>query len=217
MQHGGIGPAMNVRTARALSLVSILSLGSCAIPKIAEVEKPPPSPEERQAMQSTVYPGSYDAVFAATISVMQDFGWNLSVIDKNSGIVKASTNKRLEKLSPVEESITDYELRLKTIEKRSDAQHQWTRWEEITIHTEPWGANRARQRIVIMRWGSLPSMSYATRVGGGLLTRGQKATINAPPQEVNEELVLPEVYRALFEKIQRALNTRTTLQEGAGS
>lgn len=187
--------------------VALLALAGCSSPV-----PPPPrvalTPEERANAQTRLYEAPFDTVFAATLAVLQDLGWSLDSVDKSSGLIRATTRKRLEKLSPVEENIADYDLRLKTIKSRADPQSQWTRWEVITIHTEPWKEGRTRQRIVVLRWGSLPPMSYPARIEGEGSSRRKDVVINAPAKEVSVELDLPEPYAALFARINRAAAER---------
>ena len=193
---------------RVLVLGACLAAAGCAAPVVKKTVPEPLLPEQRTAMQARGFPASYDAVFAATISVIQDLGWNLQTADKSSGIIKIASNRRLEKLSPTEESIVDFDLRLKTIRQRSDPEKQWSRWEEMTIHAEPLPGGQAQERIVIVRRGSLPPMSYPGVMGGGFLKSRKQVVINAPSQEVNAEMDLPEVYGDFFDRVQKALSIR---------
>jgi hypothetical protein len=163
-------------------------------------------------MQTRTFASSLDTVFAANIAVLQDIGWNIDTADKASGLIKATTNKRQEALSPKEEKITDYELRRKTVESRSEAMNKWTRWEELTLHVEPWGANAVHERVVTVRCGSLPPMSYKTRMREPATKKKQDVFVNAPAQEDRLELQLPEVYQDLFERIQKAVAERQARQ-----
>ena len=169
------------------------------------VEAPPPlivaSPEQRADMQTRMFNASYDAVFASTLAVLQDLGWQLGVVDKDSGLIRASTAKRSEALSPSEESITDYDFRRRAFDARSTAMNKWTRWEELTIHTEPWAGAGTRQRIVILRRGSLPPMTYRTSASAYSIKKAKEVLVNAPAQEDSVELQLAEAYADLFDRI----------------
>ena len=119
-------------------------------------------PEERARMQTRVYPATEEAVFGATVSVLQELGWTLDSADRASGIIRSSNEKRLEPLGPKEENITNYEWRRKTIKKRASEKDQWTRWDEMVIHIEKWPGAKCRQRIVLSR-NSAVAYSRSTR------------------------------------------------------
>lgn len=174
-------------------------------PLVLRREPQVPTPEERNAMQSHVYEAPLDLVFASTIAVLQDIGWQLNSVDKASGLIRAGTAKRPEALSPKEEKITDFELRKKTVQKRKDAMDKWMRWEEMTIHTEPWAGGKTRQRIVMVRSGSLPPMTYVMKSKD---TKAREVMVNAPAQEESVEILLPEVYGDLFDRVQKAIEKR---------
>ena len=160
-------------------------------------------PEERAAMQTRILPASEDVVFPATVAVLQDLGWKLDVVDRSSGIIRASTEKHLEPLGPKEEKITNYEWRRAAIQKRTSEKDQWTRWDEMVAHVEKWPAKQARERIVLSRCGALPAMSYPARVNK------RDVVINAPAKEESVEIHLSEVYASLFQRIDEAILDRT--------
>ncbi|MCZ7591818.1 MAG: hypothetical protein M5U15_06540 [Kiritimatiellae bacterium] len=159
-------------------------------------------PEERAAMQTRVFMASDDIVFSAMVATLQDLGWSLDAADRASGIIRASTGKRLEPLGPKEEAITSFEWRRATIEKRGSEKDQWTRWDEMVAHIEKWPNSRARARIVLSRRGSLPAMSYPSKVDR------REVIINAPAKEESVEVSLDEVYATLFKKIEQAVQER---------
>lgn len=186
----------------------ILAVG-CQHP--AMVGKPAPemiSPEQRAGMQTRTLQAPFDIVFASTLATLQDLGWQLGVVDKDSGLIRATTAKRSEALSPSEERITDYDFRRRAFEERSTAMDKWTRWEEATIHTEPWGASGVRQRIVILRRGSLPPMTYRTTSSAFSIKKAKEVLVNAPAQEDSVELLLPEAYSDLFDRIGTEIGKR---------
>lgn len=197
------------RCAFLFCLIGLLAGCTMKYPLMKPREPAPLTPEERNAMQSHVYPAPLDTVFASTIAVLQDIGWNLGTVDKASGLIKATTARRQEALSPKEEKITDYELRKKTVEKRSSAMDKWTRWEEMTIHSELWGGSGVRQRIVMVRSGSLPPMTYVMKATEG---KAKEVLVNAPAQEESVEILLPEAYQDMFERIQKAVTSRQAQQ-----
>lgn len=161
------------------------------------------APGDRNAMQTRIFPATEGAVFAATVAVLQDLGWKLDTVDRAGGIIRASTEKRLEPLGPKEEKITSFEWRRKAIQKRASEKDQWTRWDELVAHIETWPGKQARERIVLSRAGSLPAMSYPSRVDK------RDVIINAPAKEESLEIVLAEVYAALFTRIEAAVLDRT--------
>jgi hypothetical protein len=189
-------------------LCGLLLLAGCAAPRPAETPPAPLSPDARAAMQMRYYAAPVDVVFAATIAVLQDLQWELDTIDKASGILRAVTARRFEPLSPSEETMTDFSLRRRTFEARATARDQWARWEEMLIHIEPWREGRVRERIVMTRRGSLPALTYHTRQGGGFMRRGQDVWVNAPPREDAVEVIFPEVYDDVFDRIEAAVARR---------
>lgn len=167
--------------------------------------------DERRAMQSREWAAPPDAVFAATIAVVQDLGWNLDAADRGAGILRASTARKPDAFGPEDETRLDLRERIRTARQRSDASRKWSRWREMVVHVEPWGAGRSRQRIVMNLRGSLPAMSYAEREGGGWLSRGRELLIHAPAIEQSVEVLMPEAYEDLFNRIAAAVSQRTTV------
>ena len=175
---------------------------------------PPPaprlvSPDERAAMQTRILTGRYDAAFAATIAVLQDSGWNLDVVDKPAGIIRATTARKAESIGPEDERSLNLKTRRETIRLHSDITKKWARWQELVIHTEPWnGGSQTRQRIVMTLRGTLPAMSFSEEQGGTWYQRGRSVLIHAPPEEQMVEVDLPEAYDNLFERVEKALRQR---------
>ena len=167
-------------------------------------------PETRAAMQVGVYTGQYDVVFGATIDVLQELSWRLDSVDKSAGIILASTVRGLESLGPEDEKSTDLKVRRAVVRRRADITQKWSRWHELIIHTEPWGAGLVRQRIVLNLRGALPAMSYSEREDGGVFTKGRSVVINAPPEEQSVEVSVPEAYGDFFDRIRKAVRARET-------
>lgn len=188
-----------------VALAALLLLTGCQIKKRMMVTVSPTDmlPEERAAMQTRTYAAGDDVVFAATVAVLQDLGWNLETADRASGIIRASTSKRLEPLGPKEERITSFQWRRATIQKRASEKDQWTRWDQMVAHIEKWPGKQARARIVLSRHGTLPAMSYPARVDR------RDVIINAPAKEESVEVNLGEVYAAFFQQIENAVAART--------
>jgi len=184
-----------------------------AIVALAGCQKPPKptrpitsagmAPEERSTMQTRIFSAPEDAVFAATVAVLQDLGWKLDTVDRASGMIRASTAKRLEPLGPKEENITSFEWRRTAIQKRTSEKDQWMRWDEMVAHIEKWPKDQTSQRIVLSRRGSLPAMSYPARIDR------RDVIINAPAKEESVEIQLGDVYDTLFQRIEKAIRERT--------
>jgi hypothetical protein len=174
----------------------------------------PPRPEltieERRAMQTREFDAPADTVFAATIAVLQDLGWRLDTVDRAAGIVRSTTDRRPDAFGPEDEKKMDLRERQRTAQLRSDVAKKWSRWKEVVIHIEPWGSQRARQRIVLSLRGTLPAMSYRERQEGSFLHPGREVLINAPATEQSAEVDVPEAYGDLFDRIAAAVKQRRT-------
>lgn len=198
-----------VRRAAAGALLMAAAAAGCArLTPPADLGPAAPTPDERRTMQTHSYAAGVDTVFAATIAVLQDLGWNLDTADRAAGILRASTQRRLEALGPQDEKQHDLTVRRKVVEERSDVAKKWTRWQELIIHTEPWTQGQTRQRIVMNLRGTLPAMSYRDRIEGGFMQRGREVMINAPPVEQTVEVELAEAYADMFERISAAVSQR---------
>ena len=184
---------------------------------LAGCQTPPPKaaapksllPVDRAAFQATVFTGKLDVVFAATIAVLQDNGWRLDSVDRAAGLIRATSAHKIESLGPEDERELNLQTRRETVQRRADVTQKWSRWQELVIHTEPWdGGARTRQRIVLTLRGTLPAMSYHEEQGGAWYRRGRDVLIHAPPEEQAVEVTMPEAYRELFERIEKALRQR---------
>ncbi len=194
-------------TARLLLGLLILTLVGCT-----SLNNPPSSaggvtPAERAAMQTRVMAAPLDTVFAASVAVLQERGWNILKADRASGLIQAESNRRVETLSPKEESLTDLKKRQQIVGKRDSAADQWSRWEDVTAHIEPWGS-RVRARIILSRRGALPPMTYTKRIGSSFFSKGRLVTVNAPASEESVEVLFPEVYEELLGRIEKAIALR---------
>lgn len=184
----------------------LLTVAGCA-----SVPPAPPAeimtPEERTAMQSCLIDGTVDTVMAATIEVLQDKGWSILKADRGTGLLQAETERRLEALGPAEEGLNDYAARERRVRDRQVPEDQWTRWERVTVHIEPWN-EMARLRLVLVRCGSQSPMSYDKRVDGSFFSRGRVATVNVPPREESCEVLYAEVYEDWMDRVARAAQLR---------
>lgn len=183
--------------------------GCTRLRPVTESVTPDMSPEQRRSMQTHTHAAGTDVVFASTIAVLQDLGWTLDTADRAAGIIRASTPHRLEALGPQDERAHDLTVRRKTVEQRADVSKKWSRWQELIIHTEPWGGGQTRQRMVMNLRGSLPAMSYKDRIEGGFMKRGREVMINAPPVEQTVEVEVTEAYTDMFDRISAAVSQRS--------
>ncbi len=199
-----------------LALVLGVVVAGCRHTGLVVQSPHPPvlSPEQRRDMQIKQWPVPIDIVFGATLAEIQDLGWSLDSVDKASGIIRASTVKKLEAFGPEDEQYYDVGVRKKTAKSRSDVSKKWTRWMEAVIHIEPWGDSKSRQRIVLNLRGTLPSMSYLERQESNGFSRGRDVMINAPAVEQSVEVELPEAYTELFDRIETGIAQRKAAGQG---
>ncbi len=167
------------------------------------------SPEARAAMQTRIFNGRYERVFAATIATLQDTGWTLGVVDQLAGIIRATTLRKTESLGPEDERGLNLNTRREIIRLHADITKKWSRWQELLIHAEPWNhGSQTCQRIVMTLRGTLPAMSFYEEQGGAWYRHGRSVLIHAPPEEQAVEVDLPEAYADFFERIEQALRQR---------
>jgi hypothetical protein len=195
-----------------LSFLTAFLPGGCFFGAGKLAPPPPLSSQQRAAMQTRELSGTFATAFSATLSVLQDEGWEIDVVDKESGIIQASSLKRQDTIGPAEdwyaEQNADYrDNLLKNARKSETALPEWTRWERLTAHIEPWGKNTVRHRITITKCGSLTPSTYSFSGKGG----GQKISTTGGKEQ---SLVIenPATYQYLFQQIQRAVFVR----EGMG-
>lgn len=191
--------------------VLLLILSGCAGTKSLTSAYQPLTTQQRAAMQTKELDGNFDTGFTATLSVLQDEGWQIKVVDKPSGIIQAASLKRQSLLGPVDDWHSkvnpDYiESLKKNAAQKGAGMLEWTRWEQLTVHIEPWGKNTIRERITITKFGSLPSNTYSYTDKKEIQ---KTATIGAKEQSM--VLEDPAAYQYLFQKIQRAIFIRQGL------
>jgi hypothetical protein len=196
-----------------LLLLITPALFSCVKRKGRLAQPPPLSIQQRAAMQTEELEGSFDIGFSATISVLQDEGWQIEVVDKASGIIQASSLKRQDMIGPHEDwyAENDPSYRETILEEASDKGYEvagWTRWEQITSHIEHWGKERVRQRITITKFGSLPpnTFSYSEK-------KDNQKIITLGGKEQSMIVEKPAIYQYLFQQIQRAIFIRQGLDD----
>ena len=191
------------------ALAAAFALSGCrlpaptAAPTTAEL-----SLEQRRDMQTREWAAPTDVVFGATIADLQDQGWTLETVDRAAGLIRATTEKRLDAFGPEDERHYDLAARQLTAKRRADVAMKWSRWKEAEIHIEAWGADKTRQRIVMNLRGTLPSMTYPERMEGSWYGHGRDVLINAPAVEQTVEIDLPEAYEAVFDRVADGIGRR---------
>jgi hypothetical protein len=194
-----------------LFFISMLVLTGCMGGAGSLIAPPPLSSQQRAAMQTKELQGDYRTAFAATISVLQDEGWQIDVVDRESGIIQASSLKRQDVIGPAEDWLAeqDKQYRDKLIKKAKDSSSglpEWTRWEQLTAHIEPWGKTTVRQRISITRFGSLPPNTFSQSD-----KKGRDKILTASGKEQSIIVENPATYQYLFQQIQRSIFIREGL------
>ena len=171
---------------------------------------PPLSPMQRAAMQTKDVNGDFDTAFAGALSVLQDEGWQIEEVDKDTGVMQASSLKRQDLLGPTgdwraadESFVEGLQKRVKQTEKKGGIYPWWTRWERLTLHAEPWQKKTVRMRISIVKCGNLPS---------GAMIGAKNEVIPVPGQEQSAVVEDPSVYKYLFQQIQKAVFVRQALE-----
>jgi len=178
----------------------------------SRIAPPPPlSSQQRSSMQTKELDGDFATAFAATISVLQDEGWELIEVDRGSGIIQASSLKRQDIIGPAEDWYAErdagYRDQLAKQAKKSESGlAEWTRWEKLTAHIEPWGKKTVRERITITKFGSLAAHTYSFSDKKG---RDKISTDGGKEQSLIIEN--PATYQYLFQQIQRAIFIRQGL------
>ncbi|HBA85072.1 MAG TPA: hypothetical protein DCZ95_13350 [Verrucomicrobia bacterium] len=188
-------------------LLVVLSIGwltGCASPPI--VYQPGPlTPAEREEIQARTLNASMDTAFAATIAVLQDEGWDLQEIRKDSGVIQAMTKRREAYWGPSDDwrYASDPQAIAKfKKEKKRQVINQWMRWEKLTAHIEPWGAGKSRNRISILKFGALPSVTYMEKLSG------KEFFVNSPTREDHVMEEEPLAYSRIFARIETAIKDR---------
>ena len=196
-----------------LVLTSISLASGCGQNKSRLQPPPPLSIQQRAAMQTKELEGDFDTGFAATISVMQDEGWQIEVVDKSSGIIQAVSLKHQDIIGPYEDWYAEKDASyrddiLKESKDRKMPLSEWNRWEQLTCHIEAWGENRIRQRMTITAFGSLPAntFSYAEK------KKDKQNIVTAGGKEQSRIVEDPARYQYLFQQIQRAVFIRQGLK-----
>jgi len=183
-------------------------LGACSS---SGERMPPPrlSDLQRASMQSRELPGHFDTAFSAALSVLQDEGWQLDEVGKDSGVIQASSLKWQGLIGPEDDWRDAGDPFIKRVREEAEKAAkkgipypQWTRWDRLTAHIEPWQPNSVRVRLTIVKCGLLPS-------GARIQKKNQITPI--PGKEQSVLLEDPAVYQYLFQKLQKAIFVREGL------
>lgn len=191
-------------------MLQIACLNGCASRGPIVYQPPPLTATEREEIQTRTFNADFDITFSAVIAVLQDNAWDLQDIQKESGVILAYTKKRSDTIGPAEDWRREHDVRKKKAKSGKDDDesmiNQWTRWEKLTAHIEPWGSGKSRVRISIVNFGALPAVTYSYPVDS-LFTR-KNITVNA--QATEEQVVVedPVAYSKEFTKIERAIEDR---------
>ncbi len=202
----------------AVLLFAAVLVAGCGTTRERKIVKPPElSARQREAMQTRELNGDFATVFAATLSVMQDEGWQIETIDRESGIIQAASLKRQDIIGPHEDwyAERDPAYREKVQEQAAKASKKkqgpgllpWTRWERLTAHIEPWGKKTVRVRITITSYGTVSSNTYSYKNRDDDYEVG---TIGGKEQSVIVDN--PVTYKFLFQQIKRAAFVRKGMQ-----
>ncbi len=115
------------------------------------------SARQREAMQTRILDSEYDQVYGAVISILQDEGWRLEQVDKDSGVIQAASLKYQDNVGPREDHLRGDKKFQKYLEQQIKHGNPpvWTRWRELTARVEPWGDGRTRVRVTIVKLGSI--------------------------------------------------------------
>ncbi len=182
----------------------------------ARANKAPLSAMQRSAMQTKEMPGDFDTAYKATISVLQDHGWQIDTIDRDSGIIQASSIRYQDVIGPND----DFRAHEKSIQKvrtqmakfkggKNVSPALWNRWERLTVLIEAWGTKTVRERITIVKCGALPGGRHYYP---NPKLFGHKAhEVQEGGQEQSIIVETPQAYQLLFQKIQKAIFVRQGL------
>jgi hypothetical protein len=191
-------------------MLQIVFLNGCASRGPVVYQPPPLTSAEREEIQTKILNADFNIAFSSVIAVLQDDAWDLREIGKETGVIQALTKKRPDTIGPAEDWRRDYESKKQKAKPNPDDDgsiiNQWTRWEKLTAHIEPWGNGQSRIRISIVHFGALPAVAYSYPVRS-LFTR-KSITVNAQATEEQVMVEDPVAYRKLFTKIEKAITER---------
>ncbi len=203
---------------KVLLLLNVLCastlLSACASRGPVVYQPPPLTPAEREEIQTKTLNADPDLAYAAIIAVLQDEAWDLQDLAKESGVIQAYTKKRSDSIGPGEDWMREQQPQKGSSKpvagnrrkERESVLNEWTRWEKLTAHVEPWGSGRTRVRIQIVKFGVQPAVTYSYPVNS-MFSR-KEITINAPAKEEQVVVEDPLAYTKLFTRIDSAIRVR---------
>ena len=121
--------------------------------------------EQREAMQTRVLEGDPETIYAAFVSVIQVEAWTIDKVDKDLGLLQATSLKSSGGVSPAKDwvlKIEDEQARMRTLKKYERKNLRllaWTRWLELTARIESGKEGMTRVRLIIVKAGTLPTMN----------------------------------------------------------
>jgi len=205
---------MNKPSILLLTVLSLLVLQvGCRSGRVTMYPPAPLTPGEREEIQTRVFDGDFDNVFSSTIAVLQQEGWDIQDIKKDSGVMQALTPRRLDPLAPSEEWMRKAGEKDHPKKEKSETSDmdQWTRWEKLTAHIEPWGDHKTRNRISIVRFGTLPAINYEYSKRVSFFGPSKKVIVSGQSREEQAMVEDPLEYGLLFGKIEKAVAERKNL------
>ncbi len=210
---------MHFRTAVLVGLAALAFVG-CLTNDSSPAASASLSSIQRGAMQTKELEGDFETAYAATISVLQDLGWQVDAVDRDSGLIQASSVKRYDVIGPEDDYRAEDPIIRKMRSKTSRFKGEknvspviWTRWAQLTAHVEPWGSKTVRERITIVKSGSLPSGTYYYPFPKPFGFKEE--TVRLAAQEQSAIVDDPQTYQLLFQQIQKAIFVRQGLKKGA--
>ncbi len=180
---------------------------------VIQEEKVVLSPGQLAAMKTGEIDANTDTVWRATISVLYAQGWQFRMVDKDSGIIQATSLRNRDVIGPTD----DYRTAEPDIEKMRTLLSEfkgheimsppyWIRWEEVTVLMEPSGRDGTRLQAGIIKFGSLPAGLHYYPLPKSFGYTNKKIMDNAKEQSI--VLNDPKEYQVLFQRVQMAAAKR---------
>ena len=127
-----------MRRAWPIGLAGALALAGCLTGNRTAVTAPLSS-MQRSAMQTKELPGDFDTAYKAAISVLQDEGWQIDAVDRDSGLIQAGSTRYQDVIGPDDDARTNAPVIQKTRAKMAQfkgskdvSRTLWTRWDRLT-------------------------------------------------------------------------------------
>lgn len=198
---------MPIRLIRAAAcIVTMGALAGCASSG-ANLDGPAPelTPMQRAAIQTKEIAGDLDTVWNATISVLQDHGYQIDEVDKDGGVIQASSPRRQAAAGPGEAPLAAPTK--KQVKSETERRETWTCWERVSVFIEPWTPDSVRERITLVQCGV---------TAGGLRyvadDKGRPLPVIGGARERQAVVDDAQVYQRLFQQIRKAVFVRQGLR-----